>query len=160
MLNRDVLHIVCDYLDTPAIGSLRLVNRQWEDVASAHLFHTVVLRHDIEARKTIEVISQRTQFTKGVREIVLEIGHYAGFPGAPEHPDERAIMKRRSFKTAVGGEYCYELAELLNPGRRKYMSRTAKAEMLGLLSNALKLFAGVKKVRLTSVVASMDKVPR
>jgi len=150
MLNNDVLRMICACLDRSSIQSLRLVNRQWEDTASLHLFPTIVVRPREDVLQNITRIAEHSVFARGVREVVWETGHYADYPSLPSLERLESAIAESEIDNVV------DAFEELQTGTAKQQMKLEDDRVVEVLGKALKSFTGLRNATLACWAPDTD----
>lgn len=149
--HRDILDIVCSYLDTPAIKSLRLVSRSVGDIATPFLFRTLVLGLRKHRLKRLEWVSKNEKFAAGVREVWWDCAYYHDQSGPL---DERLFVRWT-------GDFCLMLDFSVEARKRRREKRhvlkryraledeeksVVKSNLIGRLIEAFKRFPKLRRL--------------
>ena len=76
LYNADLLDIILLHLHRSDIQNTRLSCRSIEEIASGHLFRTLILSSRKRHFRRLRRVAAEYKFARGVRDIVLEIAHY------------------------------------------------------------------------------------
>lgn len=151
----DILEVICSYLDTTSIKSLRLVRRNDSEVATPYLFRTLVLGLREHRIARLVGVAENQKFAKSVRNILWDTAHYYD----EEPPFDEKLFVRGS------GEHCLKLDFSVDPAKRRRQKRHVlnryailaaeerailESDLVGCLSEAFKRMPNFRSLEMTA----------